>query len=200
MNRYERPVRDHQLSGDPLWYKDAVIYQLHIKSFFDANGDGVGDLNGLTRKLDYISSLGVNTIWLLPFYPSPRRDDGYDISDYRAVSAEYGSIEDFQAFIDEAHVRQIRVIVELVVNHTSDEHPWFQRARRAPAGSPERDYYVWSDTDDKFEETRIIFIDTEKSNWSWDPVAKAYYWHRFYSHQPDLNYRNPRWSRNCFLP
>lgn len=191
MNRYERPVRDHQLSGDPLWYKDAVIYQLHIKSFFDANGDGVGDLNGLTRKLDYISSLGVNTIWLLPFYPSPRRDDGYDISDYRAVSAEYGSIEDFQAFIDEAHVRQIRVIVELVVNHTSDEHPWFQRARRAPAGSPERDYYVWSDTDDKFEETRIIFIDTEKSNWSWDPVAKAYYWHRFYSHQPDLNYRNP---------
>ncbi len=180
-----------RLSGARLWHKDAVIYQLHVKSFYDADGDGVGDFCGLTGKLDYIASLGVNTIWLLPFYPSPRRDDGYDISDYRDVSPEYGSIADFQAFVDAAHARQIRVIIELVVNHTSDEHPWFQRARRAPVGSPERDYYVWSDTDDKFSETRIIFVDTEKSNWSWDPVAQAYYWHRFYSHQPDLNYRNP---------
>ncbi len=191
MSLHERRVKDHELGGNTLWYKDAVIYQLHIKSFLDADGDGIGDLSGLTRKLDYISSLGINTIWLMPFYPSPRRDDGYDISNYKDVSPEYGSVEDFQTFVNAAHARKIRVVIELVVNHTSDEHPWFQRARRARAGSPERDYYVWSDTDDKFAETRIIFVDTEKSNWSWDPVAKAYYWHRFYSHQPDLNYRNP---------
>ncbi|MFC3126248.1 maltose alpha-D-glucosyltransferase [Pseudoroseomonas globiformis] len=176
---------------DPLWYKDAVIYQLHIKSFFDANNDGVGDLPGLISKLDYVQALGVDAIWLLPFYPSPRRDDGYDIAEYKEVHPEYGSMADIRRFIDEAHARGIRVITELVINHTSDQHPWFQRARHAPAGSPERDYYVWSDTDQKYEGTRIIFLDTEKSNWTWDPVAGQYFWHRFYSHQPDLNFDNP---------
>ncbi|MBY3104731.1 maltose alpha-D-glucosyltransferase [Rhizobium laguerreae] len=177
--------------NQPLWYKDAIIYQLHIKSFYDANGDGVGDFAGLHQKLDHIAALGVNAIWLLPFFPSPRRDDGYDIADYGSVSSDYGTVEDFQAFVDAAHQRNIRVIIELVINHTSDQHPWFQRARQAPAGSPERDFYVWSDTDQKFPETRIIFIDTEKSNWTWDAVAGAYYWHRFYSHQPDLNFDSP---------
>ncbi|MFN3514799.1 MAG: maltose alpha-D-glucosyltransferase [Phenylobacterium sp.] len=177
---------------DPLWYKDAVIYQLHIKSFFDANDDGVGDFPGLIAKLDYIASLGVTAIWLLPFYPSPRRDDGYDIADYQGVHPEYGTFEDAKRFIDEAHARGMRVITELVINHTSDQHPWFQAARRAPPGSPERDYYVWSDTDTTFPETRIIFLDTEHSNWTWDPVAGAYFWHRFYSHQPDLNFDNPK--------
>jgi maltose alpha-D-glucosyltransferase / alpha-amylase len=177
--------------SDPLWFKDAIIYQLHIKSFFDGNGDGIGDFEGLRQKLDHVASLGVNAIWLLPFFPSPRRDDGYDIADYRSVSPDYGTIEDFKAFVVAAHERGIRVIIELVINHTSDQHPWFQAARQAPAGSPERDFYVWSDTDQKFPETRIIFIDTEKSNWTWDPVANAYYWHRFYSHQPDLNFDNP---------
>ncbi|MCW0019439.1 maltose alpha-D-glucosyltransferase [Rhizobium sp. BT-226] len=175
----------------PLWYKDAIIYQLHIKSFYDANGDGVGDFAGLHQKLDHIAALGVNAIWLLPFFPSPRRDDGYDIADYGSVSPDYGTVEDFRVFVDAAHQRNIRVIIELVINHTSDQHPWFQRARQAPAGSPERDFYVWSDTDQKFPETRIIFIDTEKSNWTWDAVAGAYYWHRFYSHQPDLNFDSP---------
>ncbi|MBX5000787.1 maltose alpha-D-glucosyltransferase [Rhizobium lentis] len=174
-----------------LWYKDAIIYQLHIKSFYDANGDGVGDFAGLNQKLDHIAALGVNAIWLLPFFPSPRRDDGYDIADYGNVSPDYGTMEDFRAFVDAAHQRNIRVIIELVINHTSDQHPWFQRARHAPAGSPERDFYVWSDNDQKFPETRIIFLDTEKSNWTWDAVAGAYYWHRFYSHQPDLNFDSP---------
>ncbi len=155
----------------PLWYKDAIIYQLHIKSFYDGNGDGVGDFACLHQKLDHIAALGVNAIWLLPFFPSPRRDDGYDIADYGNVSPDYGTMEDFRAFVDAAHQRNIRVIIELVINHTSDQHPWFQRARQAPAGSPERDFYVWSDTDQKFPETRIIFIDTEKSNWTWDAVA-----------------------------
>jgi maltose alpha-D-glucosyltransferase/alpha-amylase len=177
---------------DPLWYKDAVIYELHVKSFFDANGDGIGDFEGLIAKLDYIASLGVTAVWLLPFYPSPRRDDGYDISDYEAVHPDYGTLRDARRFIAEAHRRGLRVITELVINHTSDQHPWFQRARRAPKGSWQRDFYVWRDDDRGFAGTRIIFIDTETSNWAWDDVAKAYYWHRFYSHQPDLNFDNPR--------
>ena len=179
-------------TSDPLWYKDAVIYQVHVKSFFDANNDGVGDFPGLIAKLDYIAELGVNTIWLLPFYPSPRRDDGYDISDYRNVHPEYGTMADVRHFIHEAHKRGIRVITELVINHTSDQHPWFQRARHAKPGSAARDYYVWSDTDQKYQGTRIIFVDTEKSNWTWDETAGAYYWHRFFSHQPDLNFDNPK--------
>ncbi|MEM5446839.1 maltose alpha-D-glucosyltransferase [Paraburkholderia guartelaensis] len=179
------------LSDDPLWYKDAIIYQVHVKSFFDANNDGVGDFPGLLAKLDYIASLGVTAIWLLPFYPSPRRDDGYDIADYRNVHPDYGQLADVRRFIQEAHARGMRVITELVINHTSDQHPWFQRARRAKPGSNHRNYYVWSDTDQKYLGTRIIFIDTEPSNWTHDPVAGAYYWHRFYSHQPDLNFDNP---------
>src|SRR6266550_685812 len=178
--------------GDPLWYKDAIIYQLHVKAFFDANNDGVGDFEGLTRKLDYLQDLGVTTLWLLPFYPSPLRDDGYDIADYKNVHPAYGRMADFKVFVREAHRRGLRIITELVINHTSDQHRWFQRARLASPGSPFRDFYVWSDTDQKFLETRIIFLDTEKSNWSWDPVAQAYYWHRFYAHQPDLNFDNPR--------
>ena len=176
---------------DPLWYKDAVIYQLHVKAFFDSNGDGLGDFRGLTEKLDYVQQLGVNTIWLLPFYPSPLKDDGYDISNYRDVHADYGTRADFRNFMREAHSRGLRVITELVINHTSDQHPWFQAARRAPAGTSKRNFYVWSDDDKKWPETRIIFTDTENSNWAWDPVAKAYYWHRFFSHQPDLNFENP---------
>ncbi len=179
------------LPDDPLWYKDAVVYQLHVKAFFDSTGDGIGDFPGLTSRLDYIQDLGVNTVWLLPFYPSPMRDDGYDISDYRAVHPDYGTQRDFRTFVHEAHRRGIRVITELVINHTSDQHPWFQAARRALPSSRKRDYYVWSETDQKFPETRIIFTDTESSNWAWDPVAKAYYWHRFFSHQPDLNHNNP---------
>jgi maltose alpha-D-glucosyltransferase/alpha-amylase len=174
------------------WYKDAIIYQLHIKAFQDSNGDGIGDFAGLMQRLDYVQELGVTAIWLLPFYPSPLRDDGYDIADYRSINPSYGAMKDFKAFVNEAHKRGIRVITELVINHTSDQHPWFQRARHAKPGSAARDWYVWSDTDEKWPETRIIFLDTEKSNWTWDPVAKAYYWHRFYSHQPDLNFDNPR--------
>ncbi len=176
---------------DPTWYKDAIIYQLHLKSFFDSDNDGVGDFKGLIDKLDYVAELGVTAIWMLPFYPSPRRDDGYDIADYRGVHEDYGTLADVRRFIEAAHARNIRVITELVINHTSDQHPWFQRARSAQAGSPERDFYVWSDDDDKYTGTRIIFLDTEKSNWTWDEVAGAYYWHRFYSHQPDLNFDNP---------
>ena len=181
-----------KLTPNPLWYKDAVIYQLHVKSFFDSNNDGVGDFPGLIQRLDYLSELGVNCLWLLPFYPSPRRDDGYDISDYRGVHPEYGKLADVRRFIHQAHARGMRVITELVVNHTSDQHPWFQRARRAKAGSSARNYYVWSDTDKAYSGTRIIFVDTEKSNWTWDEEAKAYFWHRFYSHQPDLNFDNPQ--------
>ncbi|MCY0096929.1 maltose alpha-D-glucosyltransferase [Hoeflea ulvae] len=176
---------------DPLWYKDAIIYQVHVKSFFDSNNDGIGDFAGLMQKLDYVANLGVTAIWLLPFYPSPRRDDGYDIAEYCAVSPDYGTIEEARAFIEAAHARNIRVITELVINHTSDQHPWFQAARKAPAGSPERDFYVWSDDDQLYSGTRIIFLDTEKSNWTWDEEAGAYFWHRFYSHQPDLNFDNP---------
>jgi maltose alpha-D-glucosyltransferase/alpha-amylase len=179
-------------STDPLWYKDALIYQLHIKAFFDANNDGIGDFEGLTRKLDYLQDLGVTALWLLPFYPSPLRDDGYDIADYKNIHPAYGRMGDFRNFVREAHRRGLRVVTELVINHTSDQHPWFQRARRAPPGSRWREFYVWSDTDQKFLATRVIFLDTEKSNWSWDPEAQAYYWHRFYAHQPDLNFDNPR--------
>jgi maltose alpha-D-glucosyltransferase/alpha-amylase len=177
---------------DPRWYKDAIIYQLHVKAYFDANNDGVGDFEGLTAKLDYVRDLGATAIWLMPFYPSPLRDDGYDISDYRGINPSYGTMRDFRRLIREAHARGLRIITELVINHTSDQHPWFQRARAAKPGSAARDFYVWSDTDRKYSDARIIFLDTETSNWTWDPVAKAYYWHRFYSHQPDLNFDNPR--------
>ncbi|MGH6926546.1 MAG: maltose alpha-D-glucosyltransferase, partial [Propylenella sp.] len=174
------------------WYKDAVVYQLHIKAFYDANGDGVGDFAGLVERLDYIESLGVSVIWLLPFYPSPLRDDGYDISDYRSINPTYGDMREFRRFVAEAHRRGIRVITELVINHTSDQHPWFQRARRAKPGSTARNFYVWSDSDQRYLGTRVIFVDTEKSNWTWDPEAHAFFWHRFYSHQPDLNFDSPR--------
>jgi maltose alpha-D-glucosyltransferase / alpha-amylase len=179
------------LDDDPLWYKDAIIYEAHVKSFFDSTNDGIGDFRGLTSKLDYLQDLGITCLWILPFYPSPLKDDGYDISNYTDVHASYGTLDDFRAFVEESHRRGIRVLIELVVNHTSDQHPWFQRARQAPRGSRERDFYVWSDTDQKFPETRIIFTDTEKSNWTYDPVAGQYYWHRFFSHQPDLNHDNP---------
>ena len=177
--------------GDPQWYKDAVIYELHVKAYADANGDGLGDFAGLTQRLDHVQSLGVNTIWLLPFYPSPLRDDGYDVADYEGVHPSYGTLDDFKAFVVEAHKRGLRVITELVVNHTSDQHPWFQAARKAPKGSPERDFYVWTDDPKLYSGTRIIFTDTEKSNWTFDEVAGAYFWHRFFSHQPDLNFDNP---------
>ena len=175
----------------PLWFKDVVIYEVHVRAFFDSNGDGIGDFPGLTSKLDYIRDLGVDAIWLLPFYPSPGKDDGYDIADYHDVHPQYGSMQEFRQFVREAHRRGLRVITELVVNHTSDQHAWFQAARRAPAGSNKRDYYVWSNDPGRYGGTRIIFTDTESSNWAWDPIANAYYWHRFFSHQPDLNFDNP---------
>ncbi len=178
-------------ASDALWFKDAVIYELHVRAFSDSNNDGIGDFQGLTQRLDYLQDLGVTCLWLLPFFPSPLRDDGYDISDYLNVNPDYGTLDDFRAFLDAAHDRNMQVMIELVINHTSDQHPWFQRARMAPAGSWERDFYVWSETDKKYTDARIIFTDTEKSNWAWDTVAKAYYWHRFFSHQPDLNFDNP---------
>ena len=176
---------------DPLWYKDAVIYELHVRAFQDSNGDGIGDFPGLLSRLDYLQDLGVTCLWLLPFFPSPGRDDGYDIANYVDVNPAYGTLDDFKQFLDAAHQRNMQVLIELVINHTSDQHPWFQRARHAPAGSLERDFYVWSPTDDLYKGVRIIFTDTEKSNWTWDEQAGAYYWHRFFSHQPDLNYDNP---------
>ena len=176
---------------DPFWYRNAVIYQMHVRSFSDSNDDGNGDFVGALSKLDYLEELGVTAVWLLPFYPSPSRDDGYDIADYVSVNPRYGTIEDFKRFIDEAHRRQIRVITELVINHTSDQHEWFQRARKAPKGSPERDFYVWSDTPEKYEGVRVIFNDSEPSNWTYDREAGQYFWHRFYHHQPDLNFDNP---------
>ena len=179
------------LSDDPLWYKDAVIYEVRARSFYDSNGDGIGDLQGLAQKLDYLADLGITALWILPHYPSPGRDDGYDIADYTDVHPDLGTLEDFDQLIREAHRRGIRVITELVLNHTSDQHPWFQRARRAPKGSSERDFYVWSETTDRYADARIIFRDFEPSNWSWDGVAKAYFWHRFFAHQPDLNFENP---------
>jgi maltose alpha-D-glucosyltransferase/alpha-amylase len=176
---------------NPQWYKDAVIYELHVRAFYDSNDDGMGDFKGLSSKLDYLQDLGINAIWLLPFYPSPWRDDGYDISDYRSVHEAYGSMRDFKTFLKRAHQRGLRVITELVINHTSNQHPWFERARHAKPGSKYRDYYVWSDDPEKYSEARIIFQDFETSNWTWDPVAQSHYWHRFYSHQPDLNFDNP---------
>lgn len=186
------------IDSDPLWFKDAVIYEVHVRAFHDSNADGIGDFAGLREKLPYIQDLGVTTIWLQPFFVSPLRDDGYDVADYRTVNPDYGTLRDFQEFLDEAHARGLRVITELVVNHTSEQHAWFQRARRAPKGSPLRDYYVWSDSPDKYKEVRIIFRDFEHSNWAWDPVAGQYYWHRFYSHQPDLNFENPRVREEIF--
>lgn len=173
-----------------LWYKDAIFYQVHVKAYRDTNGDGRGDFRGLVSKLDHLQEIGVDCIWLLPMYPSPFRDDGYDIADYRNIHPDYGTLEDFRRFLEEAHQRGLRVITELVVNHTSDQHPWFQEARSS-VDNPRRDWYVWSDTDDRYANVRIIFVDTESSNWAWDPVSKQYYWHRFFSHQPDLNFDNP---------
>ena len=176
---------------DPQWYKDAVVYELHVKAFFDGNQDGVGDFRGLIEKLDYLQDLGVTCLWLLPFFPSPLRDDGYDVSDYQNIHPSYGTLDDFAQLVKLAHARRMQVVTELVINHTSDQHAWFQRARTAPAGSPWRDFYVWSDNDRKYPDARIIFLDSERSNWSWDTVAQAYYWHRFFHHQPDLNFDNP---------
>jgi maltose alpha-D-glucosyltransferase/alpha-amylase len=177
-------------SQDAFWYKDAVIYQVHVRTFYDSNGDGIGDFRGLAQKLDYLQDLGVTAVWLMPFFPSPLRDDGYDIADYRTVHPSYGTLDDFKLFLEAAHQRNIRVVIELVLNHTSDQHAWFQESRKSK-DNPKRDWYVWSDTDTRYKGTRIIFIDTEMSNWAWDPVSKEYYWHRFFSHQPDLNYDNP---------
>ncbi|HEX2568823.1 MAG TPA: putative maltokinase [Polyangia bacterium] len=193
-----RKLQPIGLAENPLWYKDAIIYELHVRAFADSNGDGIGDLLGLVGKLDYLQDLGVTAIWLLPFYPSPLRDGGYDIADYTSINPAYGTLRDFKLLLREAHRRGVRVITELVLNHTSNEHAWFQRARRAPPHSRWRNFYVWSDTPDRYNDARIIFKDFETSNWSWDPVAKAYYWHRFYSHQPDLNYDNPEVHRTMF--
>src|SRR3984957_15036001 len=177
--------------SDPLWYKDAILYEVHVRAFSDSGDDGMGDFAGLTAKLDYLQDFGVTAIWVLPFNPSPWRDDGYDISDYNGVHPAYGTLKDFQTFLKEAHRRGLRVITELILNHTSDQRPWFQRSRRAAPGSVWRNFYVWNDAPDKYREARIIFQDFETSNWTWDPLAKAYYWHRFYAHQPDLNYDSP---------
>ncbi len=187
-----RRDRSTTVGSDPLWYKDAVIYELHVKAFFDSDADGMGDFPGLTQKLDYLADLGVTALWLLPFYPSPGKDDGYDIAQYDGVNPDYGTLRDVKVLIREAHARGVRVITELVCNHTSDQHPWFRRARKSPPGSVFRDYYVWTDDPEKYKDARIIFKDFERSNWTWDPVADAYYWHRFYHHQPDLNFDNPR--------
>jgi maltose alpha-D-glucosyltransferase/alpha-amylase len=184
MSQIEKGLRE------PLWYKDAVFYEVHVRGFYDSNADGIGDFRGLTEKLEYLQWLGINCIWLLPIYESPLRDGGYDIADYYAILPEYGSIDDFKSFLDAAHARGIRVITDLVINHTSDQHPWFQEARSSP-DSPKRNFYVWSDTRDQYADARIIFTDTEKSNWTWDDQAQAFFWHRFFSHQPDLNYDNP---------
>ena len=178
------------LKQDALWYKNAIIYQVHVRTFCDSNGDGIGDFQGLDQKLDYLKELGIDTIWLMPFFPSPLRDDGYDIADYYSVHSSYGTLDDFKVFLASAHQRGIRVVIEMVLNHTSDQHPWFQQSRSS-TDNPRRDWYVWSDTDLRYQGTRIIFLDTEMSNWAWDPISKAYYWHRFFSHQPDLNFDNP---------
>ena len=178
------------LNRDVLWYKDAIVYQVHVRTFHDSNADGIGDFQGLEQKLDYLQELGINAIWLMPFFPSPLRDDGYDIADYNAVHSSYGTLDDFRKFLESAHGRGIRVIIEMVLNHTSDQHPWFQESRSS-RHNPRRDWYVWSDTDTRYQGTRIIFVDTEESNWAWDSISQSFYWHRFFSHQPDLNYDNP---------
>ena len=198
MKTEKKISQDFAAGDDPLWYKDAVIYELHVRAFSDGNADGIGDFRGLTEKLDYLFDLGVTALWLLPFYPSPLKDDGYDLASYTEIHPDYGTLKDFRVFLREAHRRGLRVITELVVNHTSDQHPWFQRARRAAPGSKERDFYVWSENQEPYKEARIIFKDFETSNWAWDPLAKAYYWHRFYSHQPDLNFANPAVRRAIF--
>ena len=180
---------------DALWYKDAIFYEVHVRAFHDSNGDGIGDFRGLVEKLDYLQDLGVTALWLLPFYPSPLKDDGYDIASYRDIHPSYGNLRDFRNFLREAHRRGLHVITELVLNHTSDQHPWFQRARRAPPGSPKRNFYVWSDSPNRYLDARIIFKDFEASNWSFDAEAGQYFWHRFYSHQPDLNFDNPEVRR-----
>ena len=186
------------LDDELLWYKDAIIYELHIKAFCDGDADGVGDFQGLLQKLDYLQDLGVTAIWLLPFYPSPLKDDGYDIADYYSINPSYGDISQFKHFLKEAHQRNLRVITELVINHTSDAHAWFQRSRNAPKGSKERNFYVWTDDPTQYKDVRIIFQDFENSNWTWDPVAGQYYWHRFFHHQPDLNYDNPLVQEEVF--
>lgn len=191
-------VNHPSITTGATWYKDAIIYELHIKAFMDSNEDGIGDFGGLIQQLDYLQDLGVTAIWLLPFYPSPQRDGGYDIADYYSIHPDYGTLDQLQEVLRMAHERDMKVITELVINHTSDEHPWFQRARKAPKGSPERNYYVWSDSPDKYDGVRIIFQDFERSNWSWDPVAEQYFWHRFYSHQPDLNFDNPAVQEEIF--
>src|SRR5216684_2451816 len=185
------------LDADPLWYKKAIIYEIHLRAFQDSNGDGIGDIQGLIQRLPYLQNLGVTCLWLLPMYPSPLRDDGYDIADYFNIHPDYGTTDDFRQLVEEAHRRGLRILTELVVNHTSDQHPWFQEARRDP-NSPKRDWYVWSDTDQKYRGARIIFLDSERSNWTWDPVAQQYYWHRFFSHQPDLNFDNPKVQEAIF--
>jgi maltose alpha-D-glucosyltransferase/alpha-amylase len=190
----QKTILDNKLH----WYKDAVIYELHIKAFRDSNGDGIGDFEGLLQKLDYLQNLGITAIWLLPFYPSPLKDDGYDIADYYSINPAYGDIEQFKELIKEAHRRNLKIITELVINHTSDQHPWFQAARKAPQGSTERNYYVWADDPKQYKDARIIFQDYEISNWTWDPEAKQYYWHRFFHHQPDLNYDNPAVQEEVF--
>ena len=185
------PAHPHTQLAPSLWYKDAVIYQVHVKSFCDSTGDGYGDLQGLISKLDYIQRLGVTAIWVMPFFASPLQDDGYDIADYYAVNPNYGTVDDVRELVEEAHKRGLKIIMEMVLNHTSDQHPWFQRAIKAPEGSSERNFYVWSDSKDKYDGVRIIFLDYEESNWTWQPDVEAYYWHRFFHHQPDLNFENP---------
>ena len=183
-------MSEHWFESQPNWFKTAVFYELHTRAFFDSSDDGMGDFRGLRSKLDYLQWLGIDCIWLLPFYPSPLRDGGYDISDFLTVSPEFGTVDEFASFVESAHERGMRVITDFVMNHTSSEHPWFQESRLGP-DSPKADWYVWSDTVHRYEDARIIFVDSEQSNWMWDPQREAYYWHRFYNHQPDLNYENP---------